>query len=90
MIIKRSVSEKVKDLVIIGAGGCGREVSWLVDDINKINNQWNLLGFIDENEDNHGKILNGYKILGGFDYLINKDNIYYVCAIGNSKIKKKI
>lgn len=80
----------MKDLVIIGAGGCGREVAWLVDDINKINNQWNLLGFIDENEDNHGKILNGYKILGGFDYLINKDNIYYVCAIGNSKIKKKI
>lgn len=80
----------MKDLVIIGAGGFGREVAWLVDDINEVNKEWNLLGFIDENEDNHGKVLNGYKILGGFDFLEGKKDIFYVCAIGNAKVKKVI
>lgn len=80
----------MKDLVIIGSGGFGREVAWLVEDINEAKNEWNLIGFIDENMNNHGKECNGYKVLGGFDYLEGKNDIYYVCAIGNSKIKKEI
>ncbi|EJT6142698.1 acetyltransferase [Clostridium perfringens] len=80
----------MKDLIIIGAGGFGREVAWLVDDINNNNKEWNLMGFIDDNEQNHGKELNGYTVLGGFDYLNNKKNIYYVCAIGNAKVRKEI
>lgn len=81
---------EVKDIVIIGAGGFGREVAWLIEDINEEKKQWNLLGFIDDNVENHGKDLNGYRVLGGFDYLKNKEEIYYVCAIGNSKTRKAI
>lgn len=80
----------MKELVIIGAGGFGREVAWLVEEINEIGNEWNLLGFIDEDKEKYGKDLNGYRILGGFEYLDGKKNIYYVCAIGNSKIKRNI
>lgn len=80
----------MKDIVIIGAGGFGREVAWLIEDINEKENEWNILGFIDENKDIHNKMLDGYMILGGFEYLENKENIYYVCAIGNSKIREKV
>ena len=80
----------MKDLVIIGAGGFGREVAWLLDEINEVRMEWNLLGYIDEDKNNVGKILNGYKVLGGFEYLEDKKDIYYVCAIGNSKLKKEI
>lgn len=80
----------MKDIVIIGAGGFAREVAWLIEDINKISNQWNLLGFIDENIQNHGEIINGYKVLGGFEFLEDKDDIYYVCAIGKSMIRERI
>lgn len=80
----------MKDLVIIGAGGFGREVAWLIEDINEKSNEWNLLGFIDENRESHGKILNGYKVLGGFEFFEDKQEIFYVCAVGNSKIKKKL
>ena len=52
-------------LVIIGAGGFAREVAWLIEDINKDKKQLDLIGFIDENEANHGKVLNGYPVLGG-------------------------
>lgn len=82
---------KMKDVVIIGAGGFAREVAWLIEEINKKNEQWNILGFIDDNTENIGKSLNGYKIIGNTDYLneMNK-NIYAVIAIGNGKIRKKV
>lgn len=82
---------KMKDVVIIGAGGFAREVAWLIEEINKKNEQWNILGFIDDNSENIGKSLNGYKIIGNTDYLneMNK-NIYAVIAIGNGKIRKKV
>ncbi|MCF0170145.1 acetyltransferase [Fusobacterium varium] len=81
----------MKDVVIIGAGGFAREVAWLIEEINKKNEQWNILGFIDDNSENVGKSLNGYKIIGNTDYLneMNK-NIYAVIAIGNGKTRKKI
>lgn len=82
---------KMKDVVIIGAGGFAREVAWLIEEINKKNEQWNILGFIDDNTENIGKSLNGYKIIGNTDYLneMNK-NIYAVIAIGNGKTRKKV
>ncbi|MCO5388432.1 MAG: hypothetical protein NHB14_24660 [Desulfosporosinus sp.] len=39
----------MKDLIIVGAGGHGREVIEWVIDINKENPTWNVLGFIDDN-----------------------------------------
>jgi hypothetical protein len=34
----------MKDLYIIGAGGFGREVAWIVERINSIKPTWNLKG----------------------------------------------
>lgn len=80
----------MKNLVIIGAGGFGREVAWLVEEINKVSEEWNLLGFIDENVESHGKDVNGYEVLGNLDYIKNLEDTLYVCAIGNAKIRKLI
>lgn len=80
----------MKNIVIIGSGGFGREVAWLIEDINKISKQWNLIGFIDENTDNYGKVINGYKVLGGFEFLEDKNDIYYTCAIGKPSIRKRV
>lgn len=79
----------MKDLVIIGAGGFAREVAWLVEEINEVNKEWNLLGFLDENKDNHGLRLNSYPVIGGLEFL-EKNEVFYVCAIGNSKVRKQI
>lgn len=81
----------VKDIVIVGAGGCGRETALIIEDINKEKNKWNLLGFIDDNEDIQNKNINGYKVIGKLEYLQNyKKDIYVVCAIANYKVKKSI
>ena len=79
----------MKDIVIIGAGGFGREVAWLIEDINKVNKQWNLLGFIDDNDEVQGRILNGYEVLGKLNWLKDKE-VSVVNAIANPIIRKRI
>ena len=81
----------LKDLYIVGAGGFGREVAWLVERINQENEEWNLKGFIDDNSAIHGTQEGGYTVIGGCDYLKTlSEPVWVVCAIGNSKIRKKI
>lgn len=79
----------MKDIVIIGAGGFGREVAWLIEEINEVSSQWNILGFVDDNEEIQGTEVNGYKVVGNIDWLI-KQELNVVSAIGDPIIKKKI
>lgn len=53
----------MKDIVIIGAGGFGREVAWLIDDINKNEPTWNLLGYVDDNSQLIDTSINGWNIM---------------------------
>jgi sugar O-acyltransferase (sialic acid O-acetyltransferase NeuD family) len=81
----------MKDIVIIGAGGFAREVAWLIEDINYKYNLWNLIGYIDENLNNKNTVLNEYKVLGDFsDMKIFDEDIYYVCAVGDTYIRKEL
>lgn len=81
----------MKDIVIIGAGGIGREVAWIIEEINEVNPTWNILGFVDENSEIWGKELNGYKVLGGLDILDKlESNAEVIVAIANCGVKKDI
>ena len=80
----------MKDLIIFGASGFGREVAWLVERINAVSPTWNLLGFMDDADELQGKVINGYKILGKIDDICNYPEVYFVCAIGASKVREKI
>lgn len=84
-------NKDLKDIVIIGSGGIGREVAYFIEEINEIKETWNILGFIDDNSEMWGQELNGNKVLGGIDYLKNmKLKPYVVIAIGNCDMKKII
>lgn len=81
----------MRDIVIIGAGGIGREVAWIIEEINKVKPTWNIIGFVDENSEIWGKELNGYRVLGGFealDKLERKPEV--IVAIANCSVKKSI
>ena len=83
---------KVKSVVVVGAGGFGREVLEIFKDHNRVSKTWNILGFIDENEELHGKMLNGYPVLGGLNWLRkhNNDNLGCVCAIGTCEPRRRV
>lgn len=79
----------MKDIVIIGAGGFGREVAWLIEDINKVYEEWNIVGFVDDNETIQESEINGYKVVGNVEWLKSQD-INVVNAIGDPIVKKKV
>ncbi|OBW58440.1 transferase [Solibacillus silvestris] len=79
----------MKDIVIIGAGGFGRELAWLIEDINKQSSEWNIVGFVDDSEEIQNKVINGYKVVGNIEWLQNQQ-LNVVCAIGDPILKKKI
>ena len=80
----------MKDLIIIGASGFGREVAWLVERINKVEPTWNLMGFIDDNAEIQNTEINGYRVLGTSDDVFKYSDSYYVCAVGASRTREKI
>lgn len=82
----------MKDIVVIGAGGFGREVGQLIKDINQEKKEWNFLGYIDENIEKHGMILNDDIILGDFGWFEkNRDKkVGIVCGVGNTVSKSRL
>lgn len=80
-----------KDIVIIGASGFAREVLWLLEENNKVTNEWNILGFVDESYDSNLNLIHGYSIVGDDEWLLNHEKtIYAVCGIGKPALRKKI
>jgi sugar O-acyltransferase (sialic acid O-acetyltransferase NeuD family) len=80
----------MKDIVIAGAGGFGREVKFIIDRINNVQSTFNLLGFYDDNTDLPDTI-NGIPLLGTTEDLLNYNKpINVVLGIGVPNIKKAI
>jgi len=83
----------MKNLVIIGAGDLGKEIVWLVEDINKVMPRYLILGFLDDDPDKLGEEFYGYRVLGGserLEELNEKSQIYAVIAIQDGTIRRRI
>jgi len=80
----------VKDMIIVGAGGLGREVFWVVQEINRVKRTWNLLGFLD----NDPHALDGFSgygaVLGPVESYRKLDRPYAVCAVGMPEVRWKV
>ena len=70
----------MKDIVIYGAGGFGREIACLIRLINEKNPEWYLIGFLDDNETLWGSQNEYGTVLGGADWLNNYGNDL-ACAV---------
>lgn len=80
----------MKNLLIIGAGGCGREVLQWARDINEVTPIWNVKGFLDDDLDAlYGKDCSLSVLSKIDDYQIEEED-EFVCSIGNSAVRKNI
>ena len=82
-----------KKLVIIGAGGFGREASLLVEEINaqKPSEALILKGFIDEDLSLKGKMMRGYPVLGSrAEFALLANDCQAICVVGDPKAKKAL
>ena len=83
----------MKNIVIIGAGDLGKEVVWLIEDINQNEPTYLILGFLDDDIAKAGSEFYGYKVLGGTEQLktlSEKIPLYAVIAIQDGTVRKKI
>lgn len=81
----------MKNIAIFGAGGFGREVKTIIDEINKVHPEtYNFIGFFDDGHEK-GSLVNNYPVLGGItDINSYDDQLAIVICIGDPKIKAKI
>lgn len=81
----------MKNIAIFGAGGFGREVKTIIDEINKVTPEtYNFIGFFDDGFEK-GTLVNNHTILGGINDIKNYNNqIAIVVCIADPKIKEKI
>ena len=81
---------RLKDIAIFGVGGFGREVLTLIQDINRVEPSYNIIGFFDDGHE-QGEMINGIPVLGKTDEL-NQWNTELAIAIsiGNPSVKKQV
>jgi sugar O-acyltransferase (sialic acid O-acetyltransferase NeuD family) len=82
-------------LVLVGAGGFGRESAELVRTINAAGAEprWRLLGFLDDDEELWGRSVSGMQVLGGIESLADLPDVRAVLCTGhpgNFRSKQRI
>jgi sugar O-acyltransferase (sialic acid O-acetyltransferase NeuD family) len=76
-------------IVIVGAGGFGREIAWLVDAINQDHPSYDFLGFVD---DAGAAPPEGYDVLDTLDGWVARPRagVQMVCAIGDPYTRLRV
>lgn len=89
LFITINIEVKMKKIVIVGAGGHCKVVIDTIEEINKIENTYEILGILDDNKEIKN-VLN-YTILGEIESLKNFDKkVVYHIAIGNNEVREKV
>lgn len=72
----------MKDIAIFGKGGYGQEMKCLIDAINRVNEEWNFIGYFDDAGEKGEKVFGG-ELLGNMDDLNHWDKeLNLVISIG--------
>lgn len=80
----------MKDIIIVGAGGFGREAMSLIKEINKEQYQYTIKGFIDDNLNALDGIQCDIPIIGKISEWNPIENEYFVMGIANPQTKETV
>lgn len=80
----------MKDLIIVGASGFGRELLNLIETMNQPKPTWNVLGFIDDDPHALDGLALEHRILGSITGWQPKDDEMYALGIAAPKVKERI
>ena len=72
-----------RPLLIVGAGGFGRETLEAVRALNRVEPTWDVLGFLDDDEARHGLEVDGLPIVGSIACAADHPDAQVVVTIGN-------
>lgn len=78
----------MENIVILGAGGFGRDTKTIIDAVNAHNKQYKILGYYDDGKAPNS-FINDLPVLGNFKDLLNtKQPLNVAIAIANPKIRE--
>lgn len=77
-------------LVLVGAGGFGREVAALVEAINDERPTWTLAGFVDDDPELHDTSVMGYPVRGSVSSLLRETGLHVALTIGDGTTRRTI
>lgn len=80
----------MKDLIIVGAGGTGRQRLDAIKKINTIEKKWNIKGFLSDDLDALKGIRCDYSIIDTIIDYTPKENDVFVCGIAMPHIKERV
>ena len=89
---------KNRKVAIIGCGGFGREVLWLIRNHNdavklrknRSTEVYDVVGFVDDDVAMHGKTLCDVPVLGSEDWLLAHKGVCAVCAVGDPRARIRV
>jgi sugar O-acyltransferase (sialic acid O-acetyltransferase NeuD family) len=80
----------VQELVIYGAGGLGREVALMIEQINAEKKQWKVVGFCDDGIEKN-TMIDSLPVIGNFEFLNTKTKrLSMALAIADPGTRKNI
>lgn len=81
-----------KRVVIIGAGGNGREILDLLDACNMASQTYEVLGYVvDPQYASSGTIVNDKPVLGGFDWLAkHRSEVWAICSVAAPELRFRV
>jgi sugar O-acyltransferase (sialic acid O-acetyltransferase NeuD family) len=80
----------MKNIIILGAGGLGKEIAWLIEEINETKIEWEILGFLDSHPSVVNMELLGYKVLGPFEDAHKYPDAYFIIAFGDPRMRENV
>lgn len=78
----------IQDIVIVAAGGFGREVHQWIEDVNAADHRFNLLGFVDGDATLHGTAIHGLPVLGDLEWFDGRVGVAATIAVGAPRVKR--
>jgi sugar O-acyltransferase (sialic acid O-acetyltransferase NeuD family) len=79
-------------VVIIGAGGHGREVAEILHHQAQEGTEVRVVGFIDENRSLHGHTVDGLPVLGDWSWFdeMERTTVAVICAVGLPQVGRRL
>jgi len=89
------MQNSLKEIFIIGAGDFGREIADTIHEINDVRTTYAIAGFIDDNKEVIGSVINDIKVIGDEGFLKelfanSVEKPYAIIAIANPTTKERI
>jgi sugar O-acyltransferase (sialic acid O-acetyltransferase NeuD family) len=81
----------MNEIVIYGAGGLGREVAQMLEDLNACEPRWSVLGFLSDDPALQGTIAGDLPIIGSSEWVQTRTHpIAVVVAVGSPALKRRL